>query len=123
MAALDLSTLGVQCEAPSKRRGPTRALYASPLTDDQILHCRQGAQAQDEHDHPPESPVRYTLSDGDGYTTSLTFAEFVAVNGELHSSELDAIRLLATGETYRIGGGAQPEWTITRGGQHPKRSP
>ena len=117
MTALDLSKLGVQCAAPSKRRGPTRRLFTTPLTDDQIRRCRKGEPPmppENEYSHPPESPVRYTLSDGDGYTTSLTFAEFIEVNGELHHEELDAIRLLAPGEAYRIGGGAQPEWSISR---------
>lgn len=58
--------------------------------------------------------VVYTLRRVDGDSVQVTLPEFLATCGELYPGELDAIRLLAPGEGYRSGGGASPEWSVTR---------
>jgi hypothetical protein len=60
--------------------------------------------------------LRYALRTVDGETVSITWSEFLASNRELPPETLDAIRALSPGETHRDGGGAQPEWSITREG-------
>lgn len=58
--------------------------------------------------------VRYLLKTVDGETVRVTFPEFLEANREMAREDLDAIRLLAPGETFHGGGGASPEWSITR---------
>ncbi len=58
--------------------------------------------------------VRYRLRQGGEDLGLLTLPEFLADNAEIDPETVDAIRLLAPGETYADGGGAQPVWSMTR---------
>ena len=59
----------------------------------------------------------YTLTTIDGEeVAALTFPALVAEIGEVDPETLDEIRMLAPGETTRQGGGAAPEWSVTREG-------
>lgn len=56
----------------------------------------------------------YVLHTVDGSDVAVTLDEFFDDNGSLDFAEVEAIRALTVGETYRSGGGAAPEWSIDR---------
>jgi hypothetical protein len=56
----------------------------------------------------------YRLNGVDGDVVTLTYREFHTDNWDMNPAELRAIGNLRPGETYRGGGGAAPEWSITR---------
>jgi hypothetical protein len=137
MGPAELLALGVMIAQPSTRRHTTR-LYAAPLTAAAFarinarakrsttmrreLTAEQCSIREGMREGAPEIRVNpdnerqvlYLLVNVDGAEEWLTFADFVRVNAELDPAELDAIRLLAPGETYKGGGGAQPTWSITK---------
>jgi hypothetical protein len=58
--------------------------------------------------------TQYLLDSGEGEPFAITLDEFVGANECLDESEVTAVRTLAPGQTYRGGGGAAAEWSITR---------
>ena len=65
------------------------------------------------HEADPE-PI-FTLRGADGDESSVTLSAFLADNEDLVGTSVDhRLRSMRVGETHRDGGGAQPEWLITR---------
>ena len=59
-----------------------------------------------------ESMFRLHTVDGDDIPVKL--CEFLADNEDDLCGAREEVEALAVGETYRGGGGASPEWSITR---------
>jgi hypothetical protein len=57
----------------------------------------------------------FTLHTVDGETMEgMTLASFLDGNEDMDAATVAAIEALAVGATYSDGGGAAPEWSITR---------
>lgn len=57
---------------------------------------------------------RYILDSGECAPFMTSLDDFLSANEGLDAEEIAAIRALKPGETYRSGGGAAAEWSITR---------
>jgi hypothetical protein len=58
-----------------------------------------------------DSPVRYLLRNVDGDVFRFTLPQLLVAVGEVLPESLDAIRMLAPGETLVQG---EPEWSVTK---------
>jgi len=83
-----------------------------------FTHATEAGEARRRPHQMRLNAALYRLRGVEGADETITYAEFAAANDDMDPRELHAILTLRPGETYRGGGGAAPEWSITRLSEH-----
>ena len=82
----------------------------------ELLHPEDFKDELGHYPHP--MPVMVLLNEGTMDEYLCTVESFVQANESLDEEEINAVRSLQPGDTYRGGGGAAAEWTITNQGRY-----
>ena len=78
------------------------------------MRLETGSPVEAEHESRSSAVAKYRLRTVDGEIVTVSSNEFFNDNQDMDPDDQAEIRRLKKGETFHGGGGAAPEWSITR---------